>query len=239
MNSGSIANIENTSPSHNCVNCPVMGRDSAAGPAIVRLSGDGASWSLQPSGTPVHLAVLFRDPAIRDGRSVPTVLDLRLRSNESLVTGRSCWARQFLSSLPGLPLGITIALDNGVRCPCPRKLKFAEYHQRASKCHEATATWHASLRHPDGTLPGIVLCDRHLAISLAKLRILTNRDGSTWRCRSRFIDSVGDEVTYLGADTLIAAHPVVLLRKPAYRDIFSDRKIVDRVRALARLPVVT
>src|SRR5258708_4271192 len=119
-----------SAPIHNCPTCPVARSSFAAASAIVQLSADGATWKLQRMSAPVHLVALFRDPAIRDGRPVPTVLDLLTRRDGSLKAGRSCWVRPFLEALRGLPAGITIALDNGVRCPCSITLGTEVYQKR-------------------------------------------------------------------------------------------------------------
>jgi hypothetical protein len=95
--------------------------------------------------------------------------------------------------------------------------------------------WHASLRHFDGKPPGIAVCDKDLACSLAHLRLLSRRDGTPWCCPSRFLDVVGDKVKYLGVDALIVAHPAVLQRRREYRVAFAERNITEQVRALARI----
>ncbi len=226
-----------SAPAHNCSACPVAATLPAAESAIVRLSQDSKSWIYQPAGSPVHLVALFRDPAIRDGRPVATVLDLVAGPGGVLTAGRSCWLRQFLDVLPGLPAGITIAIDNGVRCPCATTLGAEVYRERAAACHPATAKWHAALKHPDGKPPGLVICDKDLACSLAEQGLLTRRGGKPWQCPARFLNAVGDEVTYLGVDAMIAAHPVVVQRRAEYRLVFLTRNIAKRVCALARLPV--
>jgi len=217
----------------NCPSCPAAA--PAATSAIVRLEPDAATWTLQPEGTPVHLLALFRDPAIVDGRAVQTVLDLRVRGDGRLIAGQRCWVGTFLRALEGIPPGITIALDNGVRCPCAKAEGPLEFRRRAACCHLATAAWHSRLRHPDGQPPGIAVCDKDLAEALADSGTLRHRDGTAWRCPSRFLDAVGAEVKYLDIESLILAHPAVLQWQEVYRQAFIGRKLGHQVRELARL----
>jgi hypothetical protein len=220
----------------NCSDCPVQEAKIAASAVIVQLQDDGITWKLQTKGTPVHLAALFRDPEIGDkSRVVSTVLDLRTGPQGKLATGKNCWVDKFLDALPGLPIGLTVALDNGVRCPCGTANGFEPYFERAKCCHKQTVRWFSELRHPDGATPSIVICDKDLACSLAKLRLLHYRSGGVWQNPRRFVEAVGDEVTYLGADAMILAHPVVLRRDPLYRQTFLDRKLSQKLSVLARL----
>lgn len=96
-----------------CPTCPVRTALPAAQPAIVRLSADGSTWIALTGNLPVHLIALFREPGIKDGRVVPTVLDLRTREDGSLAAGQRCWVRPFLEALRGLPPGLTVAWITG------------------------------------------------------------------------------------------------------------------------------
>lgn len=203
-------------------------------PAIVRLEANGSGWASGSTDSRVHLVALFRDPGIVDVRSVSVVLDINTIGGR-LVTGQRCWVRQFLRALPDLSVGLTVALDNGVRCPCPKNMGVSEYAKRAAYCHRATQEWHARLMHPDGKPPGIVICDRDLAGSLADLELLRRRNGDLWRLPKTFIDAVGEEVTYLGVDALIGAHPDVLRRRDDYRKIFAERNMSQKIRRLSRM----
>ncbi len=220
---------------HNCSSCSVAEISPAAAPAIVQLSIDGTAWTLQPGTVPVHLLALFRDPAIQQGRSVPVVLDLSVREDGRLTAGRACWVRTFLDALGAFPGGMTIAIDNGVRCPCAIQLGESTYRSRAQACHAKTNDWHAALMHPDGKPPGIVICDKDLACALAHAGLLLRRDGAPWKCPARFVDAVGEPVTYLGVDALIGAHPVVVQRHRAYLEMFRERNLMQRIRTLARI----
>ena len=82
---------------------------------------------LADEGTPVHIAALFRDPGIRDERPVEVVLDLRLGEDRCLKAGENCWVSSFLEALQGLPAGLAVALDNGVRCPTPTAVGLEVY----------------------------------------------------------------------------------------------------------------
>lgn len=219
----------------NCPGCPLAAETRAAISVCARRSAVGNSWVVQPTGTAVHVVALFRDPAIHDKRTVSTVLDLFVGQRGEFFAGRTCWMRAFLEALDGLPTGFTAALDNGVRCPTANTLGFDIYLERSKSCHLKTAAWHASLKHPDGNAPGVVICDRDLAKSLSQLGFLLSDDGTPWECPRRFLDCVGEQVRYLGVEALIAAHPVVLQRRPDYRQVFQDRRLIDRVLALAKI----
>ena len=224
-------------PTYNCDACPIAASSSAAAPAIVQLAEDGVTWKLLAEAAPVHLVALFRDPAVEQGRVVPMVLDLAQRPDGRLTAGRSCWVQQFLKALGKFPAGITISLDNGVRCPCGVQMGESVYRARALVCHSKTRERHATLFHPDGQPPGIVICDKDLTCSLSEAGQLTRSDGTPWTCPKRFIDAVGDSIRYLGVDALIAAHPVVLQRRQDYRDRFRQLNMMQRVRVLARMPI--
>lgn len=221
-----------------CSECPAWSLPVAC-PAVVQLAGDGESWMLLEEGTPVHIAALFRDPGIADERPVKVVLDLYLGQDGHLKAGRRCWVDKFLGALRGLPAGITVALDNGVRCPTPTKEGFEVYKERAEHCHRRSERWFSALRHPDGGAPGIAICDKDLACSLAELGLLRNRNGGVWRKPARFVDAVGDKVTYLGVNAVILAHPVVFRRRWAsvYHQAFAAKRIVSSLTQLARLGV--
>lgn len=184
-------------------------------PAVVRLESHG-KWSLvKPPVLTVHLVALFRDPCIRRRRGVKVVLDLH-ESDGHLIAGRRCWVRKFVDALCGLPSGLIVALDNGVRCDCPTKLGIAEYQRRAVACHARTAEWFSRLQHPHGGKPGIVICNRDLAHALAKFHLITRRDGASWSVSKRFVDSVGDEIAYLDTTAVVLAHPMNVLYRPCY-----------------------
>jgi len=208
-----------------------------ARPAVVQLADDGETWMLLDEGTPIHIAALFRDPGIADERPVEVVLDLHLGQDGRPKAGRRCWVDKFLGALQGLPAGITVALDNGVRCPNPTKAGFKVYKERAKYCHGWTERWFSTLQHPDGGAPCIAICDKDLACSLSELGLLRNCIGGAWRKPTRFVDAVGDEVTYLGVNAVILAHPVVFHRRHAsvYRQAFAAKGIVSILTQLSRL----
>lgn len=226
---------ENRSP--NCCECPVQSIQLAAKPAIVRLSKDGRTWLWQESNVSVHLVALFRDPGIKDGRTVEYVLDLRSKQDNSVQAGINCWVKNFLNEMPGLPPGLTVALDNGVRCRCPVSLGPNVYEQRASFCHRKTEAWFGQLRHPDGGKPGIVLCDKDLTYSLKRLSLLLQPQGRRWDLPRQFLDLIGSAVVYLGADAVVLAHPVMFTQRyqSRYAAAFKDRKIVHQLIQLARM----
>lgn len=221
-----------------CIDCSAWSL-SAAHPAIVQLADDGKTWGLLPGGTQVHVAALFRDPEVNDKRSVEVVLDLHLGQDGRLKAGKNCWVNKFLEALRGLPPGFTVALDNGVRCPTATKKGFEVYKERAEHCHDQSGRWFSQLRHPDGGVPGIAICDKDLACSLTGLGLLRNCAGEAWCKPTRFVDAVGDEVTYLGAKAIILAHPVLFSRQhaEAYRQAFADKGVVSKLTHLARLRV--
>jgi hypothetical protein len=219
-----------------CTECSAWSLPIAR-PAVVQLADDGETWMLLGEDTPVHIAVLFRDPGIADERRVEVVLDLHLGQDGRLRAGRRCWVDKFLGALQGLPAGIVVALDNGVRCPTPTKEDFEVYKERAKHCHGRSERWFATLQHPDGGAPGIAICDKNLVCSLAESGQLRDRNGGAWRKTTRFVDAVGDEVTYLGVNAVILAHPVVFRRRYAseYRQAFGAKGIISSLTQLARL----
>jgi hypothetical protein len=219
-----------------CSNCPVQATKKAARPAIVQLQDDGTKWVLRKPGTPVHLAVLFRDPEVRSQqRVVKTVLDLRISQQGNLIAGKNCWVDKFLEVLAGLPVGLTVALDNGVRCPCGTKRGFETYFERARYCHMQTVNWFSTLQHPDGNSPSIVICDKDLAQSLSILGLLHYRNGNVWQKPRMFVEAVGDEVTYLDSDAIILAHPIVVRNKLLYRRVFIEKELVQKLTQLSRI----
>jgi len=214
----------------------------AAKPAIVRLEKSPSSWSLQPEGTPTHLAALFRDPGIANERIVSVVLDRASGPDGILKAGSDCWVRGFLKELSGLPRGLTVALDNGVRCPCPRKLGFHVYYGRVACCTAKTEHWLDSLKHPDGGKPGVLLCDKDLASCFGRMGLLTREDGSFWRSPSPFVSGVGSQLSLFGQNapafsTMILAHPVLFSRQHAARYVaaFNEQEIPSKITRLARL----
>jgi hypothetical protein len=220
-----------------CRGCPAGAPEEAASSAIVRREGSWNVWTRQPPGTAVHLAALFRDPGIADGRPVKTVLDLRIGPNGELGAGKHCWVQAFLEALSGLPQGLTVALDNGVRCPTPKQAGSDAYYDRAAYCHERTKQWLQSLPHPNGGRPALALCDKDLACGLAKLGVLTRPDGTPWHPPGRFVDAVGENLRYLGLETIVLAHPSIFGRrwKNVYGEAFKARRIVERLVQLAAL----
>lgn len=208
-----------------CPGCPAA---YAAAPATIRHRGSGA-WRRLPDNTPVHLLALFRDPQIQDGRRVDVVLDLPLTS-ATCHTPR--WLGDFLRALAELPVGLVVALDNGVRCPCGKTAGRATYFARANVCLGRTRTCLAALRHPDGGRPGVVICDRDLTDALAAAGTLALGTGAPWVSPDPWITAVGSEVTLLGEPALVLAHPVVLQRQRAYRDAVTAA--VPKLVALAR-----
>lgn len=220
-----------------CDKCPVGSSARAARPAIVQLGHDGNWRLIADDCTVVHLVALFRDPGIVDSRVVERVLDLRVRPDGGLSAGKKgCWVRQFLKALSGIPVGLTVALDNGVRCPCRTDEGYHGYKKRAEYCHLRTAEWFGSLRHPDGGIPGIVICNKDLTCALAELGFLTKRNGENWRMPRRFVDALGTEITYLQADGIICGHPSNFLRRhnKAYVNAVARRHLVKKLIQLSR-----
>ena len=225
--------------SGSCAGCPAS-IARVARPAMVQLADDGQTWSFVDEGAPVHLAALFRDPGIVAKRTVEVVLDLRLGQDGRLQAGKHCWMDRFLQALQGLPPGITVALDNGVRCPTPtKKHGFKVYQERAKHCHYRSDQWFSTLRHPDGGTPGIAICDKDLACSLTELGLLQNRRGGAWHCPQPFVNAVGDQVIYLGVNAVILAHPVIFTRRYStqYVQAFACKGIVSNLTQLARMGV--
>jgi hypothetical protein len=215
-----------------CDSCPVRSTTTAAEPAVVECIDD-QSWTLASRGEAVHLVALFRDPGIQDRRSIPTVLDLRLDDKGHLRAGRNCWVGPMLRSLGALPRGLHVALDNGVRCPCPKK--DCDYHERVTHCLSATRSWLEKLRHPDGGYPGVLVCDKDLAHALASLGQLTNGDGSVWHIPSPFVAAIGQSVHCFCRPALICPHPAVVSRSARYRVHMNEIGLASAIRTLARL----
>jgi hypothetical protein len=208
-----------------CVGCP---ESWAAGPARIEHQGNGA-WIRAADDAAVHLAALFRDPQVQDGRPIDVVLDLT--ADRTKCPDRR-WLWQLRQALASLPTGLVAAIDNGVRCPCGVGQGPKAYAERVALCLEQTRTWLASLKHPNGGRPGVVLCDRTLTNTLAESGQLAMRDGTKWASPTRWLDAVGREITVLGHDGLVLAHPVVVQRIRAYRTVVSES--VSLLGALAR-----
>jgi hypothetical protein len=211
----------------------------AAAPTAVEFTGDVLKWTFVPQEEPVHLVALFRDPGIEAERNVETVLDLRKDKNGYVRAGTNCWVRPLLRALGILPAGLRIALDNGVRCPCPKRAgcsKYA-YAQRVASCLRATAPWLERLRHPDGGLPGVLLCDKDLVCVLAYLGRLTRDDGSAWFPPDKFIDALGQHVRYLGRPAIVCPHPIMLSRRhgKVYCQRIQETELSSSILALAKL----
>jgi hypothetical protein len=224
--------------SYSCSQCPVQTSALAARPAVVRLDTDGKTWTGLSEQTPVHLVALFRDPAIVDSRIVSVVLDLSSRPDGSLSAGRACWVEPFLKALSGLPPGLTVALDNGVRCPYPQQA--GNYAARVRLCLSQTQKWITSLEHPEGGRPGLLICDKDLACAYTALGLLTRRNGEAWQAPARFLDAVGDEVVFNSGtavcEAIILAHPVLFSRRHAsiYTDAFKRQQVVAKITKPAR-----
>jgi len=222
-----------------CDSCPAGTTALTASPAAVECVGDVLTWAFVSPDQPVHLVALFRDPGIRDKRSVPTVLDLRNENDGHVRAGTNCWVGPMLRSLGNLPRGLRVALDNGVRCPCPRTAGCSEYRERVTHCLSATAPWLENLRHPDGGSPGVLVCNKDLAGALAGLGRLTWDDGSAWRLPPRFIDAIGQQVRCFGRPALVCPHPINLSPGKAYCGLYDRRikeiELASAIRALARL----
>ena len=224
-----------------CPTCPDRASLLAAEPATVRLHTNGTTWTKQSAQTPVHLVAIFREPGISNNRIVSTVLDLWVQQDgSSLAAGRRCWIKPLLKALSGLPPGLTVALDNGVRCPCPQHT--GGYHERINHCVGQTQHWLEGLVHPNGGQPGLLLCDKDLACSYSKLGLLLRQeDKQAWQAPFRFIDAVGEEVLFVSGKTtydgLILAHPVLFSRQHAraYIDAFQLKGVVQRLVTLSRI----
>ena len=211
-----------------CADCPAA---YAAAAAVVRHEGGGV-WKRMPDSSPAHLAALFRDPGIQTERRIDVVLDLDPDSGRCV---RRPWHAHFLQALSTLPSGLVVALDNGVRCPCPQKgdQDRGLYRDRARLCLARTREWLGATQHPDGGRPGIVICDRDLAEVFCALGILLDRNGERWAPPRRWVDSVGNEMRFDGETALVLAHPVVLQREPVYRA--AVEAVVPRLIELARI----
>jgi len=186
--------------------------------------------------SPVHLVAFFRDPGIVDNRCVEVVLDLHVGEDNTLRAGRNCWVKHFLETLHGLPSGITVAVDNGVRCPTPQRCGLNVYNERSQYCNSITKKWISTLKHPMGGSPGIAICDKDLACSLASSGWLHYRNGGQWICPEPFVNAVGDEVKYHENNAIILAHPVLFSRCHAerYRQAFKKKNIVKKLNILSR-----
>lgn len=216
-----------------CDGCPAGKADVVAQPASVECSGNVLTWRFVSPDAPVHLAALFRDPGIQDTRSVSTVLDLCPTENGHVRAGRQCWLGPMLRSLDDLPRGLRLALDNGVRCPCPTRT--CRYSERVTHCLNATRSWLQSLRHPDGGSPALLVCDRDLARSFAFLGLLVREDGSTWEAPRPFVNAIGERVRCFDRPALICPHPMVVSRHPRYRDRMKAVGLASAIAVLARM----
>lgn len=189
-----------------CDRCPA-GR--VPGAVVAQHQGDG-QWRLARNPPRVHLVALFRDPEIRDGRNVESVLDL-WHVDGTLRHGRFCWTRAFVMALRSLPAGLTVALENGVRCPWGTARDPDGFARRVERCHASRLAWIAGLGSP---APPVVVCDRHVAENLGEQGVLTGSTGERWTPTGPFIDCVGTVVLYAGRPALILAHPEVVRRHP-------------------------
>ncbi len=174
-------------------------------------------------------------PGIVNNRPVTVALDLRELPQGQLQAGTNCWTRSFLRSLPDLPDGLRVSVDNGVRCPCPKALKVSEYEKRLAYCTTKTESWLSSLVHPDQGLPVVLLCDRDMTYGLASSKKLVLPNGDAWSPPSVFIDAIGTELRFGALTALVAAHPSVVSRYKSYRDKFNHLQIAKRTLELARL----
>ena len=211
-----------------CADCPAA---YAAAPAVVRHEGGGA-WRRVPDSSRAHLAALFRDPGIETERRIDVVLDLDPVPSRC---ARRTWHAHFLQALRTLPLGLVVALDNGVRCPRPQKGDPARslYRDRARLCLARTREWLGAIQHPDGGRPGIVICDKDLAVVFCALGILLDRKGERWAPPHRWVNSVGNEMRFDGETALVLAHPMVVQYEPLYRA--AVEAAVPRLVELARI----
>lgn len=210
-----------------CHGCPLQSWTAA--PARVVHRGNG-KWDRAADDADVHLAALFRDPQVQAGRQIEIVLDLPA---DRSACRAGAWLQRFTTALAALPIGLVVAIDNGVRCPCGTALGPKAYEQRVGQCLPRTREWLASLKHPDGGRPGVVICDRTLTNALAKSGDLRMRNRSPWNSPKRWIDAVGKEIAILGHDGVVVAHPVVVQRIAAYRSVVSEA--IPKLTLLARL----
>lgn len=169
-------------------------------------------WSIAPSGKRPHIIALFRDPGIQTGRDIETVLDLIVTEDGFVKNRRHCWTAAFVNCFKSLPLGFTVALENGVRCPCPQKLGIPVYIERLRNCFPLTQALMCKWEENNQT-PPIAVCDKDLSIALSKLGILTSVTGDFWEPMERFIESVGSSIQINNHAALILAHPIVVSRK--------------------------
>ena len=216
-----------------CDGCPGGKAAVVAEPASVEYTGKVLAWKFLPSDAPVHLAALFRDPGIQDTRGVSTVLDLWRTDNGDVRAGERCWLKPILRTLEDLPGGLRLALDNGVRCPCP--IATCDYSARVTLCLSATRSWLQGLRHPDGGFPSILVCDKDLARSLALLGLLSREDGSPWQPTRPFVEAIGERVRCFDRPALICPHPVVVSRQRCYRDRMKAIGLAVAIGHLARM----
>ena len=200
---------EGTAENKYCKDC--QSKDIARS-VIAEYLGNG-NWKYAPKDCTVDLAALFRDPEISSGRKIDVVLDLQ-EVGGRLRNKTNCWMKKFVDSLDNLPIGITVVIDNGVRCPCSTKRGFNEYLKRAKNCFEHTVNWLSSLPTNNNTLPPVILCDKDLSKAMAHIGKLFHMDGKRWSFRDPFVDSVGSKAIFIGSPALILAHPIVVQRNP-------------------------
>lgn len=210
-----------------CPRCPVTG---FARPVTVVHRSCG-SWAEAGPDRRVDLVALFRDPGISKKRHVETVLDIVFRGGRAR-NRTHCWTLEFVQALECLPLGLTVALENGVRCPCPRRNGIDEYRRRLKKCWVETRSWLQSLRSRKGPVP-LLLCDKDLIESLASTGILETEAGKPWRSPRPFVGAVGRGVRVEGRPALVLAHPIVVKRYPT-RYGSAVKEVVAAIDALAK-----
>lgn len=93
----------------------------------------------------------------------------------------------------------------------------------------------ASLRHPDGGSPALLVCDRDLARSFAFLGLLVREDGSAWEAPRPFVNAIGERVRCFDRPALICPHPVVVSRHPRYRERMKAVGLASAIAVLARM----
>lgn len=183
----------------------------SASAATVVYDGNGI-WHLVPEGSPVHLVALFRDPGIEDNREVQTVLDLH-EVDGRLRAGKSCWLDRMVEALYDLPVGISLALHNGVDIPCPKPDGMSRYARLLKEQLPERLAWIRRRRRPDNAQAGVLVCDRDLARALSGLGKLQTNTGA-WTEPRRFVEAVGTEIIFDGIRGMILAHPAVLRWRP-------------------------
>ncbi|MCZ6690218.1 MAG: hypothetical protein O7H41_11480 [Planctomycetota bacterium] len=216
-----------------CPGCPVVG---FARPAILT-HRDRGNWVEAAFDAEVNLVALFRDPGIHRKRHVQNVLDLVFSDDRGVRNQTHCWTDRFVQALGGLPGGLTVALENGVRCACPKHLGLDAYRHRLERCWPHTLSWLRSLPSNHERIP-LVLCDKDLIEGLASMGSLKLRSGEPWQSPRPFWKAVGRFVRVEGGAAIVLAHPIVVRRYPgAYTEVV--RKAVSSIKKLGstgRLP---